>query len=76
MLWFCAKDKVLQNLNIFEILCLLKFILPGDFGKYAPWFLPFVSLIVERYNLGQKIVGKFTKFCKIVFSVKCFAADF
>ena len=37
--------------------------------------LPWRFLAVLDYNLEQKIGGKFTKLCKIGFSMECFTAD-
>ena len=39
-------------------------------------FWPVKNWLILSWNLGQKIVGKFTKFGKIWISRKCFTADF
>ena len=45
------------------------------------WYLLFVVKYTDGintflYNLGEKVGDKFTKLCKIGFSMQCFTADF
>ena len=58
------KDEMLPFADLWKNWCLLFVV------KYIDGINTFL------YNLGEKVGDKFTKLCKISFSVQCFTADF